>query len=366
MAAMESNEEFLAEIERREAEEAEQFKAAVAEWRASRLAGGGEAKIVEAGGGFATSQAAVKTDEPPAVVINNLNFTFTSGTKKRQVLREMNMELTAGSRCLLIGRNGAGKSTLLRILAGKHLTSPDGAVRVLGKDCFRDMSLNQTRAFMDTNWGLTTVAFAGYGCPLMADIEVRGMMSQLQSEWPERRSLLIDLLGIDLNWRMHQVSDGQRRRVQIFLGLLRPFEILLLDEVTTALDVLVRQDLLKWLKQESEQNGSTIIYATHIFDGLDDWPTHLHYLNHMGGTGWQGRLQENEHYMELRSAGHPSPMLKVAEKWLRTEIEEQKAKNQFQFEEASGHGSRVEAAEGSTPYLNAGGFAPGRMFTHYA
>ena len=91
-------------------------------------------------------------------------------------------------------------------------------------------------------------------------------------------------------------SDGQRRRVQIFLGLLRPFRILLLDEVTVSLDVVVRVDLLEYLKKESIEREcmlflnllfdyckaysmylGTILYATHIFDGLEDWPTHLHY-----------------------------------------------------------------------------------------
>lgn len=57
-----------------------------------------------------------------------------------------------------------------------------------------------------------TVAFAGYGCPLQADIPVHGMMTKLQNDHPERRDELIKLLGIDVNWRMHQVSDGQRRR----------------------------------------------------------------------------------------------------------------------------------------------------------
>ena len=63
-------------------------------------------------------------------------------------------------------------------------------------------------------------------------IPVYGMMEKLQAEYPERRDQLIKMLGIDLQWRMHQVSDGQRRRVQIFLGLIRSFKILLLDEVT--------------------------------------------------------------------------------------------------------------------------------------
>ena len=146
--------------------------------------------------------------------------------------------------CLLIGANGAGKSTLLRILGGRHLTKPDEAVTVMGMNAFRDTKLNMIRAYMDTDWGMRTVAFAGawgalwasgpasvmsfaaihlphpiqilhthtsigYGVPLQADIPVTGMMSKLQSQHPERRDELIELLGIDPEWRMNRVSDGQ-------------------------------------------------------------------------------------------------------------------------------------------------------------
>lgn len=153
----------------------------------------------------------------------------------------------------------SGKSTLLRVLSGRHLSKPDDAVRILGKSAFHDTSLNFERAYLDTEWGLRTVAFAGYGCPLQADIPVHGMMKALQAQYPERRDELIELLGIDVNWRMHQVSDGQRRRVQIFIGLIRPFKILLLDEVTVSLDVVVRVDLMNWLKKESDTRGATIV-----------------------------------------------------------------------------------------------------------
>ena len=44
---------------------------------------------------------------------------------------------------------------------------------------------------------------------------------------PDRRQLLIDLLDIDLSWRLNRVSDGQRRRVQICLGLLKPYKVIL-------------------------------------------------------------------------------------------------------------------------------------------
>ena len=235
---------------------------------------------------------------------------------------------------------------------------------MLGKDAFRDMSLNMTRAYLDTNWGMRTVAFAGYGVPLQADIRVGSMMAANQSEYPERRDELMKLLGVNPEWRMHQVSDGQRRRVQLFLGLIRPFEILLLDEVTTALDVIVRQDLLQWLRKETETRGATIVYATHIFDGLDDWPSHIHYLHHTGVTGWQGAIGEHELYQKLRSEGHPAPLLKIVEAWLRKEVAE---KDQAGItEKASGDAAIGMDDPNAEPTNRGGGYNPGRMLSHYA
>ena len=47
----------------------------------------------------------------------------------------------------------------------------------------------------------------------------------------DRRDRLLDILDIDLDWHMHQISDGERRRVQLCFGLMVPWDILLLDEV---------------------------------------------------------------------------------------------------------------------------------------
>lgn len=75
----------------------------------------------------------------------------------------------------------------------------------------------------------------------------------------ERRNRLLDILDVDLDWHMHQISDGERRRVQLVMGLMAPWDVLLLDEVTVDLDVLVRDELLSFLKEESESRGATIL-----------------------------------------------------------------------------------------------------------
>lgn len=284
----------------------------------------------------------------------------------------------------------------MRILAGRHLPKPVGGapppvVKVLGLNAFHDTRLNFHRAYLDCDWGMRSIAFVGAAVPLMADIAVRNMMEKLQAEYPDRRDELIDMLGIDLDWvracmhglrdvhciysrnhltlfrsfvrsclqRMHQLSDGQRRRVQIFLGLIRPFQILCLDEITTSLDVVVRQDLLRWLVKESDDRGATIVYATHIFDGLDDWATHLLYLSDQGTCGWQGRMDELELYRELRNNQHPAKMLAIAEHWLRGELAERRQKRQR--EKAMGAAALLE--EMDVTDRNQGGYASGRLRT---
>ena len=84
--------------------------------------------------------------------------------------------------------------------------------------------------------------------------------------------------------------------MQIMIGLIRPFNVLLLDEIRTFLDVCERQNLLNWLIKESNERGATILYATRLFDELDDWVKHLHYLKDEGKCGWQGEIQDLDKY----------------------------------------------------------------------
>ena len=165
---------------------------------------------------------ATPIDATSAVHVNAMTFAYR---KKQPTLKDVNLNLPKGSRTLLVGDNGAGKSTLLRILSGRHLT-PDCTITVLGKDAYFDTSLNEARAYCATDWGKRTVAFSGHAQPLMADIGVSEMMAGLQAQFSARRDELVALLGIDTTWRMHQLSDGQRRRVQIMLQLLRPARLL--------------------------------------------------------------------------------------------------------------------------------------------
>jgi CCR4-NOT complex subunit CAF16 len=56
-------------------------------------------------------------------------------------------------------------------------------------------------------------------------------------------------------------------------------QVLLLDEITVDMDVVGRLSLLRFFVEECESRGATIIYATHIFDGLEKWVTHMAFVS---------------------------------------------------------------------------------------
>ncbi|KAF8913875.1 P-loop containing nucleoside triphosphate hydrolase protein [Gymnopilus junonius] len=204
----------------------------------------------------------------PAISAAHLTYSYNSFSPPSLV--DVNLSLPPGSRTILIGANGAGKSTLLQILAGKKLVSINNAdVTIKGRDVFRNSPSGVT--FLGTEWAMNPV--------VRGDIVVSAFLDSVGGyRHKERRDHLLDILDVDLDWHMHQISDGERRRVQLCFGLMVPWDVLLLDEVTVDLDVLVRDDLLNFLKKDSEERGATILYATHIFDGLNDFPTHIAHM----------------------------------------------------------------------------------------
>ena len=104
------------------------------------------------------------------------------------------------------------------------------------------------------------------------------MMVELKKKYPERNVELLELLDINPEWHLNAVSEGQRKRVQLYLNLIKPFKICLLDEITVNLDLLVKDKFMNYLKLETTRRNCCIIYVTHIFDGLEEWATKLIYM----------------------------------------------------------------------------------------
>lgn len=172
-----------------------------------------------------------------------------------------------GERVLISGPNGAGKSTLLGILGGRKYVSGSSTL-VLGRQCFNDCSLVSKVCYLGDWWRTD----------FFLDVSMRTFLGDKISG-SNRCEDLCDILQVDLEWKIAYLSDGQRRRCQIIASLTASehFEVYILDEVTSDLDILSRERLLTWLRRESEV-GATVLYSTHILDGMNEWATRLLYL----------------------------------------------------------------------------------------
>ncbi|KAK3209938.1 hypothetical protein GRF29_44g1132867 [Pseudopithomyces chartarum] len=269
----------------------------------------------------------------PNIDVKNLSYAFPDGSSG---LKEVFLELPPGSRTLLIGANGAGKTTLLRLLSGKRM-APAGTVHIAGVDPFK-LGLEGV-TYLGLEWVLNPI--------VRSDIDVPTLLSSVGGDaFPERRDELVRILDIDLAWRLHAVSDGERRRVQLAMGLLRPWTILLLDEITVDLDLLSRSNFLNFLKKETETRPCTIVYATHILDNLATWPTHLVHMS-LGRVKKWGSMDEMHIRTEedRRVISGNSQLGELVLRWLQEDLDERGPRNGTRTQ-----GKTYESLEGKGGY----------------
>jgi len=219
-----------------------------------------------------------KTDatklEKPVVTIKNLNFSYETGGKPN--IAGLDCVVQPNSKIILVGANGAGKSTLLRILTGQifmGLTHDEFDIN----GNMRPNDQANGVAYLGGTWKRRRTGFEGV-CPYTMDTPASEMMKKWQEQHIERRDELVRVLGINLNWRMHECSDGQRKKIRIMIKLLRPFQLCIIDEFAADLDIFSRSRFFDYLTRECEARGASVVYATHIFDQADSWASHVTFM----------------------------------------------------------------------------------------
>lgn len=259
------------------------------------------------------------TDQALLVSVKNLKFSYDH--KLEPQLDGVDVRIGRNQRILLVGANGAGKSTLLRVIAGHHMFSgmTFDEFRVNGTGQPADQ--RNGMAYLGGVWRRKRTGFEGME-PFSMDIAAGEMMKEWQTEWPERRDELVRVLGINLEWRMHRVSDGQRKKVRIMLKLLRPFQLCLIDEFAVELDIHARKRFMDYLAKECTERGASVVYATHIFDQADDWATHIAFMRPDRKLSPVHELARYEPYQALlRRTGAERvlcPMYRMILDWLET------------------------------------------------
>ena len=185
------------------------------------------------------------------IEINNLTKYYG---KSRGII-DVSFNVEAGEIFGFIGPNGAGKSTTIRTLLG--LVKPtSGTAFIFGKNCFTDGK----EILKDVGYLPSEVFY--YDGMKVIDLLMYSA-SFYKKDCTKRIYELAEIMDLDLNKKIEELSFGNKKKVGIVQGLLHEPKLIILDEPTSGLDPLMQQKFFELIKQEN-QKGVTVLLSSHI------------------------------------------------------------------------------------------------------
>jgi len=215
----------------------------------------------------------------PVLEIENLSVDYGYTDDATHVLRDVSLTLHRGEVLGLAGESGCGKSTLAyaatRLLPPPGLIT-SGSVHFTGRDGQRTDVLRQSDAELRASrWQDTAIVFQGamnslnpvyrIGRQIADGILAHRPGMRRKEAWDQAASLL-EMVGINadrLRDFPHQLSGGMRQRVMIAMALALDPQVLIMDEPTTALDVVMQRQIVEEIADLRERLGFSVVFITH-------------------------------------------------------------------------------------------------------
>ena len=181
--------------------------------------------------------------------------------KRKVVLENVSLTAQEGSCVGILGGNGCGKSTLLSILAGVQ-RADGGTFLCDGKDLFKDASLRGS-----------LLGYVPQGDPLIEELSAWDNLRMWYDRGTLKRELeqgVLAMLGIDgfLKVPVHKMSGGMKKRLSIGCAVAARPRILLLDEPSSALDLVCKEKIYNYFESYKAQGG-ILLLATHDLQELE-------------------------------------------------------------------------------------------------
>lgn len=206
----------------------------------------------------------------PVISVEGLRKSYGALT----VVKDLSLSINQGEIFAILGPNGAGKTTTVEILEGFR-TADSGAISVLDTD----PAIKGAAALAWRN----RIGIVLQSTQDTAELTVREALSHFASYYSNARDVedVITLVGLQekADNRARTLSGGQRRRLDVGLGIIGRPELLFLDEPTTGFDPEARRAfwvLIKQLKNE----GTTILLTTHYLDEAEALADRVAVMNH--------------------------------------------------------------------------------------
>ena len=215
----------------------------------------------------------------PVLEIKGLSVEYGYDKSPTRVLDGVDLELRAGEVLGLAGESGCGKSTLayaaMRLLPPPGLIT-GGQVWLTTRDgARRDLLAMGDAQLRASRWVDTAIVFQGAMNSLnpvhrVSEQLIDGIKAHrpkaTQAELRKRAEYLMDLVGIAkdrLDAFPHQLSGGMRQRVMIAMALALEPQVLIMDEPTTALDVVMQRQIVEQIAELRARLGFSVIFITH-------------------------------------------------------------------------------------------------------
>jgi ABC-2 type transport system ATP-binding protein len=201
----------------------------------------------------------------PAIATHELSKSFPSRTGSIEAVRGVTLQVGAGEIFGLLGPNGAGKTTTMRMLT-TLLPIDAGTASVAGFDVSRDPQLVREHiGYVGQLGGADELASGRENLVLQGRL-YGANLAELRPRIDELADIL-DLSGF-IDRRVKTYSGGQRRRLDIALGIVHQPAVLFLDEPTTGLDPQNRANLWDHLRALRDW-GTTVVLTTHYLEEAD-------------------------------------------------------------------------------------------------
>ena len=295
------------------------------------------------------------TVDDKKIIFSMVGVSKTIQQNQKQVLKNIYLSFFYGAKIGIIGLNGAGKSTLMKIIAGideqyqgEVVWSPGYSVGYLPQD----PQLNEAKTVKENVMegvqyiydALTEYDEINNKFGLPEYYEDPDKMDKLMNRQAELQDIIdsTDAWNIDsileramdalkcppADWKVENLSGGERRRVALCRLLLQKPDVLLLDEPTNHLDA----ESIDWLEQHLQQYEGTVIAVTHDRYFLDDVSEWILELDRGEGIPWKGNysswLEQKSKRMaqEEKSASKRRKTLERELEWVRMAPKARQAK----------------------------------------
>jgi oligopeptide/dipeptide ABC transporter ATP-binding protein len=215
----------------------------------------------------------------PVLSVRDLSVVYRTFAGDVRAVDRVTVDLHAGEVVGLVGESGSGKSTLAygatRLLRAPAVIT-GGSVRYQGSRMDAPVDILQLSAdqLVAMRWREIAIVFQSAMNALNPVLNIRDQMTDVirahlplnRDEARQKAAELLDLVGIPrarLRSYPHELSGGMRQRVMIAMALATDPEVVIMDEPTTALDVVVQREILGQILDLKERLGFAILFITH-------------------------------------------------------------------------------------------------------